>query len=176
MTTIPVCFTIPTFQIEGVQTTVDQNEANETPQPDDAFEQFLDGIEEEQIGLFDAAQIVSIRSTAGAAHEVPVTEPMPIREVLAKAGLLQTPHDQFGVVGETIPEEWLWVLKEVKQLLADLPLEGHRRLFELWNQIPERFVPELFNGRNDSVNSGSRVPGYKKLLFRPSGVIRPLFR
>lgn len=39
---------------------------------------------------------------------------------------------------ETVPEEWLWVLEEVKQLIADLPLEGSRRLFELWKQIPAR--------------------------------------
>jgi len=30
------------------------------------------------------------------------------------------------------------VLEEVKHLLAELPLEGSRRLFELWKQIPER--------------------------------------
>lgn len=30
------------------------------------------------------------------------------------------------------------MLEEVKTLLAELPLEGSRRLFELWKQIPER--------------------------------------
>jgi transposase-like protein len=39
---------------------------------------------------------------------------------------------------ETIPKEWEWVLDEIKDLLTDLPLEGSRRLFELWKQIPER--------------------------------------
>lgn len=39
---------------------------------------------------------------------------------------------------ETIPEEWLWVLEEIRQLLAELPEHGSRRLFELWKQIPER--------------------------------------
>jgi hypothetical protein len=39
---------------------------------------------------------------------------------------------------ETVPKEWLWVLEAVKSLLAELPLEGSRRLFELWKQIPER--------------------------------------
>jgi hypothetical protein len=38
----------------------------------------------------------------------------------------------------TIPPEWGWVLDEVRQLLAELPLEGSRRLYELWKQIPER--------------------------------------
>ncbi len=39
---------------------------------------------------------------------------------------------------QTLPQEWLWVLDEIKSLLAELPLEGSRRLFELWKQIPEK--------------------------------------
>lgn len=39
---------------------------------------------------------------------------------------------------ESLPEEWQWVLDEIKRLLAELPLEGGKRLFELWKQIPER--------------------------------------
>ena len=38
---------------------------------------------------------------------------------------------------ENVPKEWLWVLDEIKGLLTELPLEGSRRLFELWKQIPE---------------------------------------
>lgn len=38
----------------------------------------------------------------------------------------------------TVPKDWLWVLNEIKNLLAELPPEGSRRLFELWKQIPER--------------------------------------
>jgi transposase-like protein len=38
---------------------------------------------------------------------------------------------------ETVPKDWLWVLEEVQVLLADLPPEGSRRLYELWKQIPE---------------------------------------
>ncbi len=41
---------------------------------------------------------------------------------------------------ETVPKEWLWVLDEIKHLLSELPLEGSRRLFELWKHIPERRV------------------------------------
>jgi hypothetical protein len=33
----------------------------------------------------------------------------------------------------TVPQEWLWVLDEIKQLLAELPPEGGRCLFELLN-------------------------------------------
>jgi len=42
-------------------------------------------------------------------------------------------HDLKG----KLPKEWLWVLDEIKDLLTHLPLEGSRRLFELWKQIPE---------------------------------------
>jgi transposase-like protein len=37
-----------------------------------------------------------------------------------------------------ISQEWQWVLEEIRRLLAELPPEGSRRLFELWKQIPER--------------------------------------
>lgn len=49
---------------------------------------------------------------------------------------------------ETVPKDWLWVLDEVDGLLEELPLEGSRRLFELWKQIPERQVGQ----------SGERTP------------------
>jgi transposase-like protein len=44
---------------------------------------------------------------------------------------------------ETVPKEWLWVLDEIKSLLAELPPEGSRRLFELWKQIPERRIGQV---------------------------------
>jgi transposase-like protein len=43
---------------------------------------------------------------------------------------------------ETVPKEWLWVLDEVKLQLAELPLEGSKRLLELYKQIPERYSSE----------------------------------
>jgi transposase-like protein len=50
---------------------------------------------------------------------------------------------QAGWVGRTlkelhrsVPEEWLWVMDEVQHLMAELPLEGSKRLYELWKQIP----------------------------------------
>jgi transposase-like protein len=35
----------------------------------------------------------------------------------------------------TLPPPWLGMLDEIKQLLQELPIEGSRRLFELWKQI-----------------------------------------
>ncbi len=43
---------------------------------------------------------------------------------------------------ETLPQEWHWVLVEIKQLLGELPIEGSRRLLELYKQIPERFASQ----------------------------------
>jgi len=44
----------------------------------------------------------------------------------------------LGDLREKVPQDWLWVLEEVKALLADLPAAGSRRLYELWKRIPER--------------------------------------
>jgi hypothetical protein len=54
----------------------------------------------------------------------------------------------------------LWVLAEIKSLLAELPLEGSRRLFELWKQVPEK----------RSGQSGERTPleQLRHLLIRLS--------
>ncbi len=61
---------------------------------------------------------------------------------------------------QTLPSEWLWVLEQVKQLLAELPVEGSRRLFEWWKQIPEK----------RSGQSGERSPleQLRNLLLRLS--------
>lgn len=39
---------------------------------------------------------------------------------------------------ETVPKEWVWVLEEIKRLIAELPPEGSRRLFDIWKTLPER--------------------------------------
>jgi len=39
---------------------------------------------------------------------------------------------------ESLPEEWQWVLAEVKNILAELAPEGSRHLFDLWKAVPER--------------------------------------
>jgi len=41
---------------------------------------------------------------------------------------------------EIVAQEWQWVLEEIRCLLAELPPDGSRRLFELWKQIPERRI------------------------------------
>jgi transposase-like protein len=38
---------------------------------------------------------------------------------------------------QTVPAEWLGVIEETKQLIKDMPVQGDRRLLQLWRQIPE---------------------------------------
>jgi hypothetical protein len=61
---------------------------------------------------------------------------------------------------ETVPKDWLWVLDEIKALLADLPPDGSRRLFELWKQIPEKHTVEN--------KSRSALTQLRELLIRLS--------
>jgi transposase-like protein len=38
-------------------------------------------------------------------------------------------------LGRSVPQEWLWVVEEVKTLIDELPPEGDRRLYALWKQV-----------------------------------------
>lgn len=37
---------------------------------------------------------------------------------------------------QSLPAEWLWMVSEVRQILADLPIEGDKRLMVLYRQFP----------------------------------------
>lgn len=39
---------------------------------------------------------------------------------------------------ETIPEQWLWVLEEIRPLIEFLPPDGSKTLYALWKQLPGR--------------------------------------
>lgn len=39
---------------------------------------------------------------------------------------------------ETVPKEWLWVLEEIQQLIEVLPVDGSKKLYDLWKQLPGR--------------------------------------
>jgi transposase-like protein len=49
---------------------------------------------------------------------------------------------------QTVPAEWLGVVEETQSLIKELPVQGDRRLLELWRQIPE-----TRQGRNGSALS-----------------------
>jgi transposase-like protein len=61
---------------------------------------------------------------------------------------------------KTLPGEWEWVLDETKQLIAELPPDGSRRLFELWKHIPER--------RSGQAGPRSALEQLRNLLIRLS--------
>ncbi len=63
-------------------------------------------------------------------------------------------------LGGKVPKEWLWVLDEIRRLLAELPPEGSRRLFELWKQLPER--------RSGQAGERSPLEVLRNLLIRLS--------
>jgi hypothetical protein len=61
---------------------------------------------------------------------------------------------------ETIPEEWLWILEEIRQLLDLLPLNGSKTLYALWKQLPGR--------RSKPSQSRSALEQLRDLLLRLS--------
>ena len=42
---------------------------------------------------------------------------------------------------ERLPQEWLWVLDGIRQLLETMPPAGSKRLYALWKQLPGRRSP-----------------------------------
>jgi hypothetical protein len=68
----------------------------------DPFEEFLGGIEGDEGGLFDPTQVVFIRSTGGANVEVPIEEPMAIRDVLTRGGLTVSSNIEYWVDGVSV--------------------------------------------------------------------------
>lgn len=61
---------------------------------------------------------------------------------------------------ENIPNEWLWMLDEIRQLLDVLHPEGSQRLYALWKQLPGR--------RSGQNKSRSAVEQLRDLLLRLS--------
>ena len=39
---------------------------------------------------------------------------------------------------DTLPKEWLWVLEEIKELMAELPPESAKRPYALWKRVAIR--------------------------------------
>lgn len=48
-------------------------------------------------------------------------------------------------LARTVPPEWGWVAEETKTLVKELPIQGDRRLLQLW-----RLIPQTRQGRNGS--------------------------
>jgi len=77
-----------------------------------------------------------------------VTDDLLMYKIVAKRMDLEHQICQFHVrrwVGRalkelenTLPQEWLWVVGEIKELMAELSPGGDRRLFALWKQVVVR--------------------------------------
>lgn len=81
---------------------------------------------------------VSVIVTDDLVHYKTVAQKLDLEQQICQFHLRRWVNRTLKEMQATIPPEWKWVLDEVRQLLAELPLEGSRRLFELWKQIPER--------------------------------------
>jgi transposase-like protein len=81
---------------------------------------------------------VSVIVTDDLVHYKAVAQKLGLEQQICQFHLRRWVNRTLKELQATIPPEWNWVLDEVRQLLAELPLEGSRRLFELWKQIPER--------------------------------------
>jgi transposase-like protein len=74
-----------------------------------------------------------------------VTDDLSMYKVVARKLNLEHQVCQFHVrrwvgrtlkeLGNSLPQEWLWILAEIKQLMEDLPPEGDKRLYALWKQV-----------------------------------------
>jgi transposase-like protein len=81
---------------------------------------------------------VSVLVTDDLVHYKAVAEKLELEHQICQFHVRRWVGRSLKELRETVPKEWQWVLSEVKQLLADLPPEGSKRLYELWKQIPER--------------------------------------
>lgn len=81
---------------------------------------------------------VSVIVTDDLVHYKTVAEKLGLEHQICQFHVRRWVGRTLKEMRETVPKEWQWVLEEIKTLLAELPLEGSRRTFELWKQIPER--------------------------------------
>ena len=43
-------------------------------------------------------------------------------------------------LSKELPEQWLWIIEEIKTIVADLPANGGRQLLELYKQVPGKLT------------------------------------
>ncbi|HVN82647.1 MAG TPA: transposase [Terriglobia bacterium] len=61
---------------------------------------------------------------------------------------------------KSLPQEWLWVVEEIKELITDLPPDGNRRLYVLWKRVAVR--------RGKGIDHLTPVDQLRDLLIRLS--------
>jgi transposase-like protein len=77
-----------------------------------------------------------------------VTDDLVMYKIVAEKMNLEHQICQFHVrrwvgrtlreLGSSLPQEWLWVVTQIKELMEELPPEGDKRLYALWKQVAVR--------------------------------------
>jgi transposase-like protein len=90
----------------------------------------------------------------------PVANQLGLEQQICQFHLRRWVSNALRELQENLSQEWWWVLDEIRRLLAELPPEGSRRLFELWKQVPER--------RTGQAGARSPLEQLRHLLIRLS--------
>lgn len=79
---------------------------------------------------------VSVVVTDDLIHYKTVAEKLGLEHQICQFHVRRWVGRSLYQLGKTVPAEWQWVVEETKQLVAELPVEGSKRLYELWKQLP----------------------------------------
>lgn len=78
---------------------------------------------------------VSVIVTDDLVHYKTVAQKLDVEQQICQFHVRRWVGRTLKELQTTLPPSWLGMLDEIKQLLHDLPIQGSRRLFELWKQI-----------------------------------------
>jgi transposase-like protein len=81
---------------------------------------------------------VSVVVTDDLASFRPVAEKLGLEHQVCQFHVRRWVSKALRELQAILSQEWQWILEEIRRLLAELPPDGSRRLFELWKQVPER--------------------------------------
>jgi len=79
---------------------------------------------------------VSVIVTDDLVHYKTVAEKLGLEHQICQFHVRRWVGRTLKELNSGLPQEWLWVIDEIKKLMAELPLEGSKRFYELWKQIP----------------------------------------
>jgi len=103
---------------------------------------------------------VSVIVTDDLVHYKTVVDKLDLEHQICQFHVRRWVNKELKALRETVPEEWQATVDEVKEIVAQLPPEGSKRLFELWKKIPARRA-----GRNQPLSPLNRL---RYLLLRLS--------
>jgi transposase-like protein len=103
---------------------------------------------------------VSVIVTDDLVHYKTVANKLGLEHQICQFHVRRWVNMELRSLRKTVPEEWQPIVDEAKEILAELPPEGSKRLFELWKQVQERRA-----GRDQPLSSVDRL---RYLLLRLS--------